>query len=113
MTNMGHESTLPIIFDYVKNNPKKTASEISDATGLNLLTVHRHLSGGYKKISAGTFIREKETRCLPPHKDGRIRGSFCYRYSVNPNKNSAKSDIEKKKVFVRDPITAALFGAIV
>jgi hypothetical protein len=106
---MSNISKLPVIFDYVKNNPKKTALEISEATGLNLLTVHRQLSGGYKKISVGTFVREKETRSLPPHKDGRIRGSFCYRYSVNENKNDGQN-AAKKKVFVRDPITAALFG---
>lgn len=107
---MGNASTLSIIVDYVKSNPMNTATQISQATGLNLLTVHRQLSGGYKKISAGTFTRVKATRALPPHKDGRIRGSFCYLYSVNPNYKKESKEIHPKKMINRDPITAALFG---
>ena len=108
---MGNPSTLSLIFDYVKANPMQTATQISQATGLNELTVHRQLSGGYKKISAGTFLRKKVTRSLPPNKDGRIRGSFCYLYFVNPNQNTEVKKVVKKSL-QRDPITAALFGEL-
>jgi hypothetical protein len=109
---MGNASTLSIILDYVKSNPMQTATQISRATGINLLTVHRQLSGGYKKISAGTFTRVKVTRALPPNKDGRIRGSFCYLYSVNPNYKKESKEIVPKKAINRDPITSAWFGAL-
>lgn len=114
---MGNQSTLFQILAYVKENSRQSANQISQATGLNLLTVHRQLNGGYKQISAGTFIREKSTRALPANKDGRVRGSYCWLYSVNPNisKNVALKTLpttSKKKEIQRDPITAALFGAI-
>ncbi len=109
---MGNESTLSIIVDYVKTNPMQTATQISKATGLNLLTVHRQLSGGYKKISVGTFIRVKETRQLPPNKDGRIRGSFCYLYSINPNqKPEAKNLVNVKRGLTQAQLNNFIFGA--
>lgn len=109
---MGNESTLLIIVDYVKANPMQTAAQISQATGINLLTVHRQLSGGYKKISAGTFTRVKATRALPPNKDGRIRGSFCYLYSINPKpKPETKNLVNAKRGLTQTQLDNFIFGA--
>lgn len=88
-----------------------TATQISKATGINELTVHRHLSGGRGKLTNGLFERIKI--CKKRIDAGeRVRGSYHYLYSISSNIKQEPKKIALKKVIKRDPITAALFGAI-
>jgi hypothetical protein len=109
------DSLFHITYDYVKNNPKKSAAEISKATGVMEVTVQRHLTCGRAKNKSPIFQRVKITRNLRHH-DGIMRGSYCFLYSINQNYDPAKSvifDVQQNHVkFVRDPITAALFGNV-
>lgn len=110
------ESFFKAVFDYVKSNPNKSAIEISQATGIHAQTVQRHLSGRRNILYANVFLRTKITRKLPVHKDGQVRGGYLFLYSVNPDwsavQNSKTPVTHHQKKFVRDPITAALFGSV-
>lgn len=110
LKQMAQESKLPIIFDFVKKNPNMTATQISQLTGIDALTVHRHLTGGRGKINDGLFIREKVTgQRVDP--GGRIRGTFHFIYSINPNpKPESKSLVNKKRGFKHGQLNNFIFG---
>lgn len=112
MTN----SPFQIIYDYVKANPKKSVAEISTATGLKNLTVHRYLKGGRAVHQLGIFARERITYQLPPDKNGIVRGGYCFLYSLNPHYEPPKpiptNYKERSYPIYMDPITAALFGHV-
>lgn len=97
------------VIDFVKQNQPVSAKEVSEATGLHKLTVHRHLTGGRGKMTNGLFIREKVTKKVA-HQNGRIRGSYYYVYLINPEMKPTPRIQPKKAEIKRDPITAALFG---
>jgi len=111
------ESVFNIVYEYVKLNPNQSVIDIAKNTGINELTVHRHLNGGRSKEHHVVFLRVKSTKKLM-HPDGVVRGSYIYLYSINPIKSkyitrSTKKQSNKSPKFVRDPITAALFGCVV
>lgn len=108
---MKNESKFPVIYEYVKNNPMKTATQIAIATGINELTCHRHLSGGRGKLSNGMFIREK-VNAKRIDAGNRIRGTYHYLYSINPEAKQPPKRINQRKVTQRDAITAAWFGEL-
>ena len=108
---MKNESKFPVIYEYVKNNPMKTATQIAIATGINELTCHRHLSGGRGKLSNGMFIRKK-VNAKRIDAGNRIRGTYHYLYSISPNFKQEPKKIAPKKVIKRDPITEAFYGVI-
>jgi predicted transcriptional regulator len=109
---MGYESQLPAIFDFVKRNPKMTATQISRATGINELTVHRHLTGGRGKINQGLFIREKVIG-KRIDKGNRVRGTFHYLYSVNPKpEQKVKEIVKEKRGFKPSQLNNFIFGQL-
>ncbi|MBU3639988.1 hypothetical protein [Polynucleobacter sp. AP-RePozz3-80-G7] len=99
------------VIDFVKHNQPVSAQQVSEATGLHKLTVHRHLNGGRGKMTNGIFIREKATKKVV-HPGGRIRGAFHYVYFINPSIQPIPRMKPKQVVIKRDPITAALFGSV-
>ena len=109
---MTNESRLPVIFDYVKANPMRTAAKIAEDLGLNYLTVQRQLSGGYKKISEGTFLRTKVTRTLEKGADGHARGSYCFLYFINSAKVEKVIEQPAKKKQVEHHPLFSLFGMV-
>lgn len=112
LKKMAHESKLPIIFDFVKKNPNMTATQISQLTGIDALTVHRHLTGGRGKINEGLFIRAKVTaQRVDP--GGRIRGTFHFIYSINPNpKPESKLLVNQKRGFKPAQLNNFIFRSI-
>ena len=105
-----NESKLPAIYDFVKRNPKVTAAQISQATGINELTIHRHLTGGRKKINEDLFIREK-VNGKRVDAGNRIRGTFHYLYSINPDpKPSTKTVLRQKRGFKPSQLNNFIFG---
>ena len=108
---MINDSKLSLVFDYVKENPMKTATQIAIAIGINELTAHRHLSGGRGRLTNGLFERVKVCK-KRIDKGGRVRGSYHYLYSISSNIKQEPKKVALKKVIKRDPITEALYGVI-
>lgn len=107
---MGYESKLPTIFDFVKHNPMMTATQISMATGINELTVHRHLTGGRGKINEDLFIRKKVNS--KRNDADRVRGTFHYLYSINPKpKPETKNLVNAKRGLTQTQLDNFIFGA--
>jgi hypothetical protein len=108
------KAILNLIYEYVKHHPKKTATEISQATGIKSLSVQRYLNSSRLKYKIMMFERVKVTRKLR-HEDGKIRGSYCFLYSIHHNyepDSPVVLDVPAPNKFVRDQITAALFSHV-
>lgn len=88
------------ISNYVKANPGKTSQEVAIATGLNALTVYKHLTGVAVKGEPKNFSRKKVKKC-----DESGKAVLGYKYVYFFVKNGYRDEIPK-----RDELTAAFFG---
>lgn len=114
-----------IVIKYVMANPKSSLKMISLATGFGALTLHRFLTDYELKKPRKIFSwidspMRKIDKNLKPIGGHQylfsVRPEFSLEKFLEPKQKTAKAVISKpaeQKVFVRDPITAALFGSLV
>jgi hypothetical protein len=88
------------ISNYVKANPGKTSQEVAIGTGLNALTVYKHLTGVAVKGESKNFRRQKVQKC-----DESGVAVLGYNYVYFFVKNGDRYQIPE-----RDELTAAFFG---
>jgi hypothetical protein len=110
-----------IVIKYVMANPKSSLKNIVLSTGFSSLALHRFLTD-YELIKPRKIFDWVDTPLRKIDKNGKVIGGHEYLFSIRSGFDLdnflAPKPVEKialpapKKVIKRDPITAALFGAI-
>lgn len=112
-----------IVIKYVMANPKSSLKDIALATGFGALNLHRFLTDYELKKPRKIFSwidspMRKIDKNLKPIGGHQylfsVRPEFSLEMFLEPKQKARKVVISKpveQKVFVRDPITAALFGS--